>query len=62
MSILDNLPVASIVFVVGTILAVIAYLTGDLSIEEAFEAIGYAGVGAGVVGVARNGAGRGVKS
>lgn len=58
---LDNIPVATITFLVGTVLIVIAYLSNDLSISEALKDLGYVGVGAGAIGIARNGAGRGVR-
>jgi hypothetical protein len=40
---------------------VIAYISNDLSVKGALEALGYVGVGTGVLGVARNGAGRGLR-
>lgn len=61
MSVLDKLPVATIVFLTGTVLIVIAYISNDITINDALKDLGYVGVGSGVVGVARNGAGRGVK-
>jgi uncharacterized membrane protein YtjA (UPF0391 family) len=61
MGILDKLPLATITFLVGTVLTVIAYLSDDLSIIEAFAALGFTGLGAGQIGQARNGAGRGIK-
>ena len=61
MSILDNLPLASIVSIVSIVLAVIAYVNGDLSIEEAFLAVGAVTGGSGVLGVARAQSGKGVR-
>jgi hypothetical protein len=61
MGFLDNIPVASITFIVGTALAVVAYVSNDLSIQDTFAAIGYVGGGSGIIGLARNGAGRGVR-
>jgi hypothetical protein len=58
---LDEIPVATLQTVAGIVLAVIAYISKDLSIFQAFAAVGINTAGAGVVGVARNGAGRGVK-
>lgn len=62
MGILDKVPVATITFLVGLVLIVIAYLSDDISVHDALEAIGFVGVGSGVLGVARNGAGRGLRS
>lgn len=61
LSFLDELPLATIMTLGGGIVALIAYLQGDLSVLEALAAWGVVGVGGGQVGVARNGAGRGVK-
>lgn len=61
MSFLDNVPLASVLTVGAAILATIAYLNGDLTVFEALGAFGITTVGAGQVGQARNGAGRGVK-
>lgn len=59
--ILDDIPLATIQTVTGFGLAILAYLNGDLTIFQAFVAVGANTAGAGVVGVARNQAGRGVK-
>lgn len=61
LSFLDELPLATIMTIGGGIVALIAYLQGDLSVLEALAAWGVVGVGGGQVGVARNGAGRGVR-
>jgi len=61
MSILDDVPVATLSFIAGAVIAVIAYLSNDLSAFEALAAVGIVGFGGGKVGEARNGAGRGVK-
>lgn len=58
---LDNVPVATLTFLVSVALVVIAYISNDLSIEDAFVCLGLAGGGAGAIGHARNGAGRGVR-
>lgn len=58
---LDNIPAATITHIGGIVIATIAYLNGDLSVFQALAAVGIVGVGAGQLGVARNGAGRGVK-
>lgn len=61
MSFLNDLPVASLTFIAGTVLVIVATLTGELGITEALKDIGYVGVGSGAIGFARNGAGRGVR-
>lgn len=58
---LDKLPLATIQAVVGYVVVLIAYLNGDLDVEAALVALGANTAGAGVLGHARNGAGRGVK-
>lgn len=59
--VLGDLPIATISQVGGGIVALIAYLNGDLSVAEALAAWGIVGIGAGQLGVARNGSGRGVR-
>jgi hypothetical protein len=61
MSLLDNVPVATLSFIAGVVVSFVAYLNGDLTVQEALVAVGAVGGGAGVIGHARNGAGRGVK-
>lgn len=61
MSFLDKVPVATLQTIAGIALAVIAYVSKDISIFQAFVAVGANTAGAGLVGHARNGAGRGVK-
>jgi hypothetical protein len=58
---LDDIPVATLQTLAGIVLAIIAYISKDLTIFQAFAAVGINTAGAGVVGVARNGSGRGVK-
>lgn len=58
---LDDLPIATLISIASIILAVIAYVNGDLSIEEAFLAVGAATGGSGVLGVARAQSGKGVR-
>lgn len=58
---LDDLPIATLISIASIILAVIAYVSGDLSIEEAFLAVGAATGGSGVLGVARAQSGKGVR-
>lgn len=60
MSILDNLPFASISYVAGVVLAIIGYLSNDLTVFQAFAAVGITG-GAGFgIGYVRNQSGRGI--
>lgn len=61
MSFLDHVPLASIQAVAGYVIVLIAYLNGDLGVEAALLALGANTAGAGVLGHARNGAGRGVR-
>ena len=61
MSFLDDLPVATLVFIASLVCIVIGYASDDLNLEEAFEAIALAGGGSFGIGYVRNQAGRGVK-
>lgn len=56
----ENLPVASITFIVGCILAIIAYIKGDLTVEAAYQSILFLGGGSAAVGFVRNQAGKGL--
>lgn len=58
---LDKIPVATYQFLAGLIIAIIAYVSKDLTVLQAFAAVGANTLGAGALGIARNGAGRGVK-
>jgi hypothetical protein len=58
---LADLPLATIMTIGSGILSLIAYLNGDLNVTQALAAWGIVGVGAGQVGQARNGSGRGLK-
>jgi hypothetical protein len=58
---LMDLPHATIIADVIVVLAVVAYLKGTVTFEEAVLAVSAGTAGAGVLGHARNGAGRGVK-
>jgi hypothetical protein len=60
-SFLDHLPLATVMTIGGGIVALIGYLNGDLTVLEALAAWGVVGIGGGQVGVARNGAGRGLR-
>lgn len=61
MSFLDDIPLATFQAVAGFVLAIVAYVNGDLSVLQAFAAVGANTAGAGVLGHARNGAGRGTR-
>jgi hypothetical protein len=58
---LMDLPHATIIADIVIVLVIVAYLQGTISFEEAILALGAGTAGAGVLGHARNGAGRGVK-
>jgi hypothetical protein len=58
---IDHLPAATLTHIGGIVIALVGYLNGDLSVFQALAAVGIVGVGAGQLGVARNGAGRGLK-
>lgn len=57
---LDTLPVATLTFLAGVALVVIAYCGGDVSFDDAFRDVLFLGGGAGAVGYVRNGAGKGI--
>lgn len=56
-----DLPHATLLTYAAIVLSVIGYLNDTLTLEQAFVASGVGTAGAGVLGVARNGSGRGVK-
>jgi hypothetical protein len=58
---LDDLPVASITFLASVILIIIGYVGDDVSFEDAFKCLAFAGGGSGAIGYVRNQAGRGVR-
>lgn len=60
-SLLDDLPVATVSFVAGVTLLVIAYANGSISLDDAFKSLVYLGGAAGAVGYVRNGANKGVR-
>lgn len=61
MSFLDDVPMASVLSLTAAVIVVIAYISNDLTVFEALVATGAATGGAGFLGQARNGAGRGVR-
>lgn len=58
---LDDIPLASFSFIAGVIIIVLGYLNNDLTVDQALIAAGAIGGGAGAIGHARNGAGRGMR-
>lgn len=58
---LDKVPLATLQAIAGFVIVTIAYLNNDLTVFQALLAVGANGVGAGVLGHARNQAGRGLK-
>lgn len=57
----DKLPLATIIALIGAIGALIALITGELTYLEFAAAVGITSGGAGLLGHARNGAGRGLR-
>jgi hypothetical protein len=58
---LDDFPLATVQTLAGIVIAVAAYINHDISVAMALLAVGGNTAGAGLVGHARNGAGRGVR-
>lgn len=58
---LDDVPVASLQFLAGVVLIVLAYISNDLTALEAFGALGLNGGASFGIGYVRNQAGRGVR-
>lgn len=58
---IDKLPLATILSLSAVVIAFVGYLNGDLTVFQALSAAGISSAGAGVLGHARNGAGRGTK-
>ncbi len=61
MSFLDQLPLATIITVVGLVGAVIALINNSVTFEQFMVSIGALSGGAGVVGIARAQSGKGVR-
>ncbi len=61
MSFLDQLPLATIITVVGLVGAVIALINKSIDFEQFMISIGALSGGAGVVGIARAQSGKGVR-
>jgi hypothetical protein len=60
MGILDEVPMATLTTIAGIICIVVSLITGALTIDQALLALGGVAGGSGVLGLARNGAGRGL--
>jgi len=58
---LDKIPVATWQAIAGYVLVIIAYASHDIGVLQAFLAVGVNTAGAGILGHARNDAGRGVR-
>jgi hypothetical protein len=58
---LDDIPVASVTFIAGIVLIVIAYLSDDIDFMEAMLCLGLDGAGSFGIGYVRNQAGRGIR-
>jgi hypothetical protein len=59
--ILDNLPVATLTFLVGVAILVIGYIGDDIAFDEVWEKLLFLGGGSAGIGYVRNQAGKGVK-
>lgn len=60
MSTIDQkFPVATVTFLVAIALIVLGYVENTVTFEQAFEALGLAGVGSGAVGISRSLVGKG---
>lgn len=60
-SVLDNLPLGTLISLASIVIVVIACIRNDLTIEQGLVALGATNAGAGVIGIARNGAGKGLR-
>lgn len=58
---LNELPVATITFLVGLALVVAAYVGNDISFNDAYQNVLYLGGGSAAIGYVRNQAGKGLK-
>lgn len=58
---LNELPVATITFLVGLALVVAAYVSNDISFNDAYQNVLYLGGGSAAIGYVRNQAGKGLK-
>ena len=61
MDVLDRLPMATLISVASIVIIVIAYISDDLSIQDALIALGASVGGSGVLGIARAQSGKGIR-
>lgn len=61
MDFLDDIPMASVLALASVVIIIIAYVSNDIDVDTALYMLGASLAGAGVLGHARNGAGRGVR-
>ncbi len=61
MSFLDNLPLGTIITLAGIVGGIIALANGSIDFQEFLLAIGVNSAGAGLIGQARNAAGKGIR-
>ncbi len=61
MSILDELPVATVTFLASIALIAVGYISNDIGFKEAWEALALAGGASFGIGYVRNGAGKGIR-
>lgn len=61
MTFLDNLPVATLIAIAAIIGGIVALAGGDITFDQFLVGIGASSAGAGVLGEARNRAGKGVR-
>jgi Na+/H+ antiporter NhaD/arsenite permease-like protein len=61
MGFLDDVPLATLTFIAGLVVIVVAMVNNDLSVDDALKAVGALGLGSGGIGLARSSAGRGLK-
>lgn len=58
---IDKIPMATVISLASIIIVIIGYISNDLTVEQALVAIGASLGGAGALGFARNGSGRGMR-
>lgn len=61
MKFLNDLPLGSIIAVVGIVLIAFGYVTDDISINDAFQYLAYVGGSSAAIGIMRTHAGKGIK-
>lgn len=61
MSLLDNLPLGTLISIAGIVLAILGYLGDDLTYLEALAGVGVTSGGGGLIGTARAQSGKGIR-